>query len=74
MFTPSLVYFGLGGFIVFGDLVFYLGIYFWVPHILRACYLSTTWSPLPFLAYFPYFEKMKVGLCNHPATCMSACL
>jgi hypothetical protein len=27
-----------------------------------------------FLAYFPYFEKMKVGLWGHVAVCVSACL
>jgi hypothetical protein len=26
---------------------------------------------MQFFAYFPYFEKMKVGLCNHHAVCVS---
>jgi hypothetical protein len=24
-----------------------------------------------FLAYYPYFEKIKVGLCDHHAVCVS---
>jgi hypothetical protein len=24
-----------------------------------------------FLAYFPYFEKVEVGLCDHHAVCVS---
>jgi hypothetical protein len=24
-----------------------------------------------FVAYFPYFEKIKVGLCDHLAVCVS---
>jgi hypothetical protein len=24
-----------------------------------------------FLAYFPYFEKIKLGLCDHHAVCVS---
>jgi hypothetical protein len=26
---------------------------------------------IPFLAYFPYFEKIKVGLCDHHAVYVS---
>jgi hypothetical protein len=26
---------------------------------------------LIFLAYFPYFEKQKAGLCDHHAVCVS---
>jgi hypothetical protein len=25
----------------------------------------------PFLTYFPYFEEIKVGLCDHRAVCVS---
>jgi hypothetical protein len=27
--------------------------------------------PKALLAYFPYFEKIKVGLCDHHAACVS---
>jgi hypothetical protein len=28
----------------------------------------------PFLAYFPYFEKNKVGLLDHVAICVCVCV